>query len=95
GCFLTDMICSTFRWLKYPNQTLEYGKKYDGYWNREPFVKQDYTCFQKGSWTIISNMRPGGKQAKMQDGWYIMHGKQITQEMCFHAGHPEFPGQPK
>ena len=41
------------------------------------------------------NMRPGGKQAKMWDEWYIMHGERITQEMCFHADHPEFSGQPK
>ena len=45
--------------------------------------------------TSRMNMRPGGKQAKMRDGWYIMHGERITQEMCFHADHPEFPGQPK
>jgi hypothetical protein len=49
-------------------------------------------------WTLLisqMNMRPGGKQAKMQDGWYVLHGEQIMQSMCFLAGHSEFPGQPK
>ena len=42
GCGLhqSDMICSTFGWLKDVSQTLEYGKNYDRYWNGELFVKQ-------------------------------------------------------
>lgn len=45
--------------------------------------------------TSRMNMRPGGKQAKMRDGWYVLHGERITQSMCFPANHSEFPGQPK
>ena len=40
GLHQSDMICSTFGWLKDASQTLEYGKNYDGYWNGELFVKQ-------------------------------------------------------
>ena len=42
GCGLhqSNVICSTIGWLKDASQTLEYGKKYDGYWMREMFVKQ-------------------------------------------------------
>ncbi|KIL57128.1 hypothetical protein M378DRAFT_1031360 [Amanita muscaria Koide BX008] len=45
--------------------------------------------------TSRMNMRPGGKQATMRDGWYIMHGERITQRMCFPSDHPEIPAQPK
>ena len=42
GCGLhkSDVICSTFRWLKDASQTLEYGQNYKGYWMDELFVKQ-------------------------------------------------------
>lgn len=40
GLHQSDVICSTFGWLKDASQTLEYGKNYDGYWNGELFVKQ-------------------------------------------------------
>jgi len=40
GIHHSDVICSTFGWLKEASQTLEYGKNYDGYWNGELFVKQ-------------------------------------------------------
>ncbi|KAF8236655.1 hypothetical protein L208DRAFT_1525019 [Tricholoma matsutake] len=125
GCGLhqSDVICSTFGWLKDASQTLEYGKNYDGYWNGELFVKQlteriiptfksahgplyqalimvdnsqGHSAYSVDTLlTSWMNMRPGGKQAKMRDGWYIMHGERITQEMSFHADHPEFPRQPK
>jgi len=45
--------------------------------------------------TSRMNMRPGGKQSKMRDGWYVMDSQRIAQEMCFPVNHPEFPGQPK
>jgi hypothetical protein len=45
--------------------------------------------------TSRMNMRPGGKQATMRDGWYIVNGEQVAQEMCFRADHSEFPGKPK
>ena len=40
GMHQSDVICSTFGWLKEASQSLEYGKNYDGYWNGELFVKQ-------------------------------------------------------
>ena len=40
GIHHSDVICSTFGWLKDASQTLEYGKNYDGYWNGELFIKQ-------------------------------------------------------
>ena len=45
--------------------------------------------------TSRMNMKPGGKQAVMRNGWYIKDGQRVTQEMCFAHDHPEFPGQPK
>jgi hypothetical protein len=40
GIHQSDVICSTFAWLKEASQSLEYGKNYDGYWNGKLFVKQ-------------------------------------------------------
>jgi hypothetical protein len=45
--------------------------------------------------TSRMNMKPGGKQAKMQDGWYMENGVQVAQKMCFPSNHPELPGEPK
>jgi hypothetical protein len=40
GLHQSDVICSTFGWMKEASQTLEYGKNYEGYWNGELFCKQ-------------------------------------------------------
>ena len=40
GIHQSDVICSTVGWVKAVSQSLEYGKNYEGYWNRELFVKQ-------------------------------------------------------
>lgn len=40
GLHQSDVVCSTVRWLREASQTLEYGKNYNGYWNREMFIKQ-------------------------------------------------------
>ena len=40
GIHHSDVICSTFGWLKEASQSLEYGKNYNGYWTGELFVKQ-------------------------------------------------------
>ncbi|KAN0128344.1 hypothetical protein V8E53_013849 [Lactarius tabidus] len=43
--------------------------------------------------TSRMNMKPGGKQVKMRDGWYIMqNGMRVTQKMCFAPEHSELPG---
>lgn len=41
------------------------------------------------------NLNPGGKQAKMRDGWFVQGGQKVSQPMVFPADHPEFPNQPK
>ena len=40
GLHQSDVICSTYGWLKGANVTMKYGKNYDGYWTGELFVKQ-------------------------------------------------------
>jgi hypothetical protein len=41
------------------------------------------------------NMRPGGKQARMRDGWFLCDGKKIIQPMIFPPDHQTYPDQPK
>ncbi|KAJ7127915.1 hypothetical protein C8R44DRAFT_911203 [Mycena epipterygia] len=41
------------------------------------------------------NTKPGGKQARLRDGWYIKNGEKITQSMIFPRNHCEYPNQPK
>jgi len=40
GIHQSDIVCVTFGWQEEANQSLEYKKNYEGYWNRELFVKQ-------------------------------------------------------
>lgn len=40
GLHQSNVICSTYGWLKGASVTMEYGKNYDGYWTGELFVKQ-------------------------------------------------------
>ena len=40
GLHQSDVICSTYGWLKGASVTMEYGKNYDGYWTGKLFVKQ-------------------------------------------------------
>ncbi|KAF8810713.1 hypothetical protein BYT27DRAFT_7209170 [Phlegmacium glaucopus] len=41
------------------------------------------------------NMKPGGKQARMRNGWYMQSGVKIAQPMIFPSDHPEFLDMPK
>jgi len=41
------------------------------------------------------NLRPGGKQARLRDGWYLVNGEKVVQTMIFPHDHPNFPDQPK
>jgi hypothetical protein len=41
------------------------------------------------------NLRPGGKQACMSNGWYIRDNTKVVQTMIFPSDHPDFPDQPK
>jgi hypothetical protein len=40
GSHRSDMICSTYGWLKDAGVQLEYRKNYEGYWTGEMFVAQ-------------------------------------------------------
>ncbi|KAJ3728200.1 hypothetical protein DFJ43DRAFT_1001247 [Lentinula guzmanii] len=40
GIHQSDIICSTFGWLREASETLEYGKNNEGFWNGELFIKQ-------------------------------------------------------
>jgi hypothetical protein len=41
------------------------------------------------------NLKPGGKQARLKDGWFFQAGQRIVQKMIFPSDHPEFPDMPK
>ncbi|KAF4680911.1 hypothetical protein FOZ60_012833 [Perkinsus olseni] len=41
------------------------------------------------------NVKPGGKQPKMRNGWFWKAGKRQTQTMVYPDDHPEYPGQAK
>lgn len=46
--------------------------------------------------TSRMNLRPGGKQARLRDGWFLdLSGQKIVQKMIFPLDHPDFPDQPK
>ncbi|KAG2750889.1 hypothetical protein P692DRAFT_20847015 [Suillus brevipes Sb2] len=41
------------------------------------------------------NIKPGGKQAHMRDGWFMRDGIKVIQQMVYPPDHPEFPNEPK
>jgi hypothetical protein len=41
------------------------------------------------------NVKPGGKQSRMHDGWFVHDGHKISQSMVFPFDHPVFPNEPK
>lgn len=41
------------------------------------------------------NVKPGGKQAHMQNGWYISNGEKVTQSMVYPHDHADHPNAPK
>ncbi|KAF4648326.1 hypothetical protein FOL47_003427 [Perkinsus chesapeaki] len=43
----------------------------------------------------VKNVKPGGKQPKMRDGWFWEDGRKHVQKVVFPPNHQEFPGQPK
>jgi hypothetical protein len=43
--------------------------------------------------TSWMNLRPGGKQACLQDGWYMVGDKKIIQSMNFPENHAMHPGK--
>ncbi|KAI0669706.1 hypothetical protein C8Q78DRAFT_977503 [Trametes maxima] len=45
--------------------------------------------------TSRMNLRPGGKQARMRDGWYLREGIKVIQKMVFPQDHTKFPDMPK
>ena len=48
--------------------------------------------------TTRMNVNPGGKQARLRDGWFVPNlesGTKVSQSMVYHTDHPSFPDQPK
>ena len=45
GLHRSDVICSTFGWLKNAGVQIEYGKNHDGFWTGEMFIKQVIILF--------------------------------------------------
>lgn len=45
--------------------------------------------------TTRMNLRPGGKQARLRNGWYMQDGQRVMQTMIFPADHPLYPNEPK
>lgn len=41
------------------------------------------------------NVKPGGKQARMHNGWYIHNGQKIVQSMIYPNDHSTYPDKPK
>lgn len=41
------------------------------------------------------DVNPGGKQARLHDGWFFQNGKKITQLMIFPLDHPTYPNEAK
>ena len=41
------------------------------------------------------NVNSGGKQARMQDGWFMQDGVKVYQSMVFSENHADHPNQPK
>jgi hypothetical protein len=41
------------------------------------------------------NVRPGGKQARMCNGWFLCDGQKISQSMVFPCDHPDSPNELK
>ena len=57
---------------------------------------QGHSAYAKDALLVSHmNIKPGGKQACMWDGWFMHNGEKITQSMIFPQSHPEFPDVPK
>ena len=57
---------------------------------------QGHSAYSKDALlTSRMNLRPGGKQARLRDGWYMKNGKKIIQPMVFSSSHPEYPNLAK
>jgi hypothetical protein len=41
------------------------------------------------------NVHPGGKQARMHDGWFTHNGSKVMQSMVYPADHPKNPNTAK
>ncbi|KAF8147998.1 hypothetical protein B0H34DRAFT_758877 [Crassisporium funariophilum] len=45
--------------------------------------------------TSRMNLRPGGKQARLRDGWFLDGTTKVVQKMVFPPDHSSFPDRPK
>ena len=57
---------------------------------------QGHSAYSKEALLVFQiNSQPSGKQAHMQNGWFMQDDIKFLQEMNFPLDHPEFPNQPK
>jgi hypothetical protein len=57
---------------------------------------QGHSAYSKDALVVLRmNVNPGGKQARMHDGWYFCDGKKVTQPMVYPVDHPASPNVPK
>jgi hypothetical protein len=57
---------------------------------------QGHSAYSEDALVISQmNVKPGGKQAHMHNGWYIHNGQMITQPMIYPKDHPTHPDKPK
>jgi hypothetical protein len=57
---------------------------------------QGYSMYAENALVISRmNVRPGGKQAKMHDTWFMKNGLRVSQTMVFPLNHADHPNEPK
>jgi hypothetical protein len=61
----------------------------------EDFDGGDYSDAEDALLVSRMNVKPGGKQSRMHDGWFVHDGHKISQSMVFPFDHPVFPNEPK
>jgi hypothetical protein len=57
---------------------------------------QGHSAYGEDALLILQmNIKPGGKQAHMRNGWYIHDGIRVSQSMVYSHDHPDHPDMPK
>ena len=98
------MICEViWKWLKNPDQLVEkiipaferaHGPGYQALIIIDN--SQGHSAYAVDALlTSQMNLRPGGKQAQLRDGWFMCGDQKITQQMSFPSDHPEYSNMPK
>ncbi|KAJ7346460.1 hypothetical protein DFH08DRAFT_914543 [Mycena albidolilacea] len=90
GIHRSDIICSTVGHINDTGESMEYGKHYEGYWDGAQFIKQGHCAYLEDVLVVNRmNWRSGGKQALMQDGWFMRAGQRILQKMVLPDRQPK------